>query len=851
MPLPRRLAFVLVLAGCAHATTRRPPPPSSTEKETETETATAPELVDAGARVLERPDYTAVYGKRTRRDPSDLCEPVEENLARAEKAIVNEDRARVAPAASRAWDRRAPPKYLDIVDRRFSLTTADKAMLAKNGFVVPARLAGRGFADALHDVYQSQLPIYVSSDAILHAIFKGNDVALSDGERTVLPRLEAALSAMHQKLREGPPYPTEVREDLDIYLTVARTLLADPEKGPDPLAAAQPLIDRARAGNDGLQTMTLFGRSRVIDWSQYTPRGHYAGDEALERYFRGTMWLSRLEFNLVSRSSRSSQPGIIPDPTETPREAVSALALADLAERAGVLAELDRVEHMWTEFAGKREDVSLAALLQLRKRAGITDLKIPDSGEKLKAVIGQDFQRTARIHYMPQGSTTLPAIATMLGPRIVPDAQASTNIVHSAIRGRPMPSFADVAFMLGSDRAKTYLAPEFARYPSLEKALERGRADMRTIDRSSLYTAWLAAIRDISATPDGAVPSFTKTPAYADMKINSTVAAYGQLRHNYVLVAGQAYDEGGCEIPDGYVEPNLALYESLVTYAQRGISASRSMNASKETIDYFERLEKTLKVLVTVTKDELSGRPLSEEEKRWLSMTSEILPPSSDGPGSNDGWYFNLFPSSGDAFTEHAFVADWFSSSNASSVVYAGAREPRLGVFVVDVNGEPRAMVGPVARAFEHVGSLAGRLADKDAAHIGALREPWAASYTVPEPSFPPVTVISLYAPYVAGENVRDFAVRGGRDVGPVTFELLDHHRTPIAKGTVSVRPTWKTIRIPLPPDQYVSVIRVRSGESTREVRDAFGSFAEGFGGMKPPEWEEIERVRQKLSKND
>ena len=137
-------------------------------------------------------------------------------------------------------------------------------------------------------------------------------------------------------------------------------------------------------------------------------------------------------------------------------------------------------------------------------------------------------------------------------------------------------------------------------------------------------------------------------------------------------------------------------------------------------------------------------RPLSDEEKRWLAMASEIIPPSSDGPGSNDGWYFNLFPQSYDAFSEHAFVADWFTSSNASAVVYAGAREPRYGIFVVDVNGGPRAMVGPVARAFEHVGSLEGRLKDKDAKGIGQLKEPWAASYTVPALPFPPISIINV-----------------------------------------------------------------------------------------------------------
>lgn len=841
----RSLALVLVVAGCARAT--RPKAAASKHEERPAPTASA----DASAPGPPAPADLASYGygRRQRRDPSDLCEPVEENLARAEKAITTADRSNALRASSQPWDHKTPPKYLDIVDRRYVLTSTEKSMLAKSGFVVPARLATPTYAGALHEIYQSQLPIYISSDAILHAIFKGNDAVLMDSERTLLPRLETALATMHQKLREGGRYPSEVKDDLDIYLTVARALLAEPENAktqPDPLPAAQPLIESARNANEGLKTVQLFGRPRVIDWSQFTPRGHYAGDWDLERYFRGTMWLSRLELNLVSRSSRSSQPGFTPDPSETPREAVDALALADLADVAGVLPELDRVEHVWTEFAGKREDVSLDDLIRLRRRAGITNFTIPDSAEKLKAAIGNDFQRTARIHYMPQGSKTLPVISTMLGPRIVPDSQVETDLVHSRIPDRPMPMFGDIAFMLGHERAKSYLAPELARFPGLQPALEKGRTYLQSIDRASLYTAWLAAIRDVAVTPDGVLPSFTKTTAYSDMKLSSVVAAYGQLRHNYVLIAGQAYDEGGCEIPDGYVEPNLALYESLVAYAQRGRAAVEAMNGSQAARAYFERLERTLKVLISVVKDELAGRALSDEEKRWLAMSSEIVPPSSDGPGSNDGWYFNLFPHSEDAFSEHAFVGDWFTSSNASAVVYAGAREPRLGIFVVDVNGEPRVMVGPVARAFEHVGSLEGRLTDKDANKIGSLREPWAASYTAPEAPFPPVAILGLWSD-VEGEH--ELVLRSSRDVGPITVELLDHHRVPVGKGTLLVGTTWKKITVKAATKDYVSVIRLRQGEQTREISESFGSVGGSVGGMKALEWDDMEKVRQRFQK--
>jgi hypothetical protein len=799
------------------------------------------------AAAIEHGDWltNAYGGRKSPVDPNDICEPADVNLTRAEKEILAAPRGG-ASSIGPAWDKKTPPQYLDIVDRRFALTTGEKAMLRANGFVVPARLAVRGYADALHDVYQSQLPIFVSADAILHAVYKGNDVVMIDTERSLLAPLSSALATMAATLPQLT-VPAEVRSDLTTYLEVAQALIgeepsAGEKSGFQPHGDAIALVEKAQAAK-GLMSEQLFGRTRMIDWSQYQPRGHYTNDSELERWFKGTMWLSRLEFNLVSRKSRSSQPGIVPNPEETPREAVDAIALATLAEAAGTLDTLDKVEQAWSEFAGKREDVSIRDLLALKKKAGITTLTIPDSAEKLKAAIGNDFQRTTRIHYMPQGSMPLPAIATMLGPRIVPDSQAETNLVHATVDGRAMPSFADVTFMLGSDRAKTYLAKDLATFSDLKPELEKGRGIMTGIPATNLYGAWLGSIREIATKPAGVSPSFTSTTAYEDFKINTTVAAYGQLRHNYVLIAGQAYDEGGCEIPDGYIEPALPLYESLRKYAERGELAMKTLGASDASVKYFGRLKNGLDVIIRITKDELAGNRLTDAEKRWLAMASEIVPPSSDGPGSNDGWYFQLFANRYDAFADHAFIADWFTSSNAHAVVYAGAREPRMGIFVVDTNGAPRVMVGPVARACEHVGSLDGRLQDRDAGKIGELREPWAASYTARAVPFPPLQIVSL--------SDGGYAVRSSAPIGKITLELLGHHRTVIGKASAFVGTNWTVLQASKgDPDEWASLLRVRSAENSAEFHNNFGYVMESIN-MPDIGWETADKVRQKLSKSE
>lgn len=110
----------------------------------------------------------------------------------------------------------------------------------------------------------------------------------------------------------------------------------------------------------------------------------------------------------MSRSSRSSQPGTAPDPSETPREDLAALALADLIERTRLGDQVARLDTAWALLAGRRDDVSVAQLAQLRRAAKIDKLTDPDAAAKLRAAIGDQFKRTARLHYMPRAPPSSP-----------------------------------------------------------------------------------------------------------------------------------------------------------------------------------------------------------------------------------------------------------------------------------------------------------------------------------------------------------------------------------------------------------------------------------------------------------
>ena len=706
---------------------------------------------------------------------ADSCFVANTNIARAERESRGA-RAGTSMAVKGT-------QYLDRVESHLHLDAREATALGKQGFVVMERQRYDSYAVAFHDVFQQQLPVYVSADAILNAVYQSSQTLLESAERTrLIPRLWKMIPRMRKTLAQTKGvYTADEIADLDTYLAVAAGFLDDDVAMP---AAARPLFEAAKEAHE-LARVDLFGRARMIDFTQLTPRGYYTTAASAEvgegmntrsisfdSYFRAMMWLSRLELNLVSRSCRSSQPGTAPDPTETPREARDAIALADLVRRSGSLGDLEELDKVYATFAGGREDVSVPDLLGF----GIAP-NDPDGAQKLRAKIGDGFQRTARIHYMPDGARVLPAIATLFGPRITPDTAPLAGLVTDAIPGRLELGAADVAYVLGHDRAKAYLASDLAAFPTLGAALDRSRAALASSTRTKtdLYGTWLRALTSLAQPSPGTTPSFMRTEAFADARMSSSLAGYAQLRHTFVLLAGQGYDAYGCEIPDGWVEPALGMYDALVAWAAAARAAAPAEKA------YFDRLAGILGMLRTIARTELDGTPLSEPQRRWLGMIAEYTPVGGSDGDSNEppkytGWYFDLFPDREIGAQRRVdLVADYFTLTSANQVRYLGIDRAALGVFVVDTGGARRAMVGPVAIPYETTSSIEARLDDKKARASAHTRAPWL-GYAVPERREPTLDA----EVFACGTDAR-VVIRAPGPLGDVAVELLDHHGDAIA----------------------------------------------------------------------
>ena len=70
--------------------------------------------------------------------------------------------------------------YFDSISIKYNLTDYEKSLINQNGFMVSERLSNLSFGEAFLEIYENDLPVFVSTDAILHAFHVSYDRILKD-----------------------------------------------------------------------------------------------------------------------------------------------------------------------------------------------------------------------------------------------------------------------------------------------------------------------------------------------------------------------------------------------------------------------------------------------------------------------------------------------------------------------------------------------------------------------------------------------------------------------------------------------------------------------------------------------
>lgn len=672
-------------------------------------------------------------------------------------------------------------RYFDLVKMRLKLTDDEVAIFKRRGFVSIDHARRYSFGSAYYRIWTADVPVLITTDSILHALHKSYDGILCELETSFFAwTLEEILRDCHEALvavanvNEEEALVENFR-DVDLYLTVARNLLAGAVDSQDaakaPHAEATPngkLLVPTKFDQDAqvlyrlsdIRSLVLqepntsgpteiYGGSRFVDYSQFRPRGHYAKTAQLRRYFRCVMWLGRADcgWNVLSTDHIR---GIEAD---SDRELRNAILLTQSVQSTGGLKRLQAISDIIDFLVGRGDNLdvfTMAVLMQDHQVASVFDATEGPVFARLKSAIerGQCARQMIRSQVVisdtgDQYKVPPPSTFQLFGQRFILDSYVLSHVVFDSIiyQGRKqmrlLPSGLDAIAALGNSEAVGLLAPELTRWnysANLMAAREFVHQCPGEFWNENLYHIWLDCLRllDDDVCDEANFPEAMKTKAWQRKQLQTQLASWSELRHDNVLYAKQSYTAGFlCQYPAAYVEPYPDFYARIRYFAEE---AARLLEAAdyhcndrqrdgklkqlqEKHTSFFQNMARILAKLEGVARKELDARPTTPEEQDFLARAIDkrgSIRVGSGGVPCYDGWYGELLY--GDAAKSCQWdptIVDVHTDPTTKRTLEVGVGDVNFCVMAIDNQEDRMVYVGPVYSYFEFLHPAEDRLTDQ------------------------------------------------------------------------------------------------------------------------------------------
>lgn len=635
--------------------------------------------------------------------------------------------------------------YSDSIISRYNLTAYEQSLIENHGFMVTDRLRRISFGSAFHEIYNYDLPVFVSTDAILHAIHMSYDANLKNLElQLLIPKLENLLRGLRSQVSvldgvyAGHPEMKKSIRDLDVYLTVPGKLLGifSSPVFPENNGFVDSLMSMIQA--ESPMSVSLFSSTpRQYDFSQFTVRGHYTESEALGKYFKAMIWLGRTELALISPKNVEPQPS----ESDIQRQLIDAVLIAEASVPGNSAALLSDMDEIIKTMVGESDNVTLQniktliTVTQIQNAADLLDLnkfRAFQDELKSKSFAFQRINSQILISDPSNPDEIVPASAfLLLGQRFIIDSYLTGNVVFDKIKfegkkvWRGLPSAFDVLFGLGNNASAQLLQKEFETY-HYQPNLASLRYLIDSYDQgfwdASVYTSWLNAIRSLNPPEDRSkFPAFMQTAAWWQEKMNTQLASWAQLRHDNLLYAKQSYTGGtSCSYPESYVEPIPVFYRSVKNLAFTISEKFKSGAIANPQISAFwKRFSSVADTLEIISEKELLGTMLTSVEKAFLKRMLFTQPMCGE---MYNGWYLGLFFTGEEGLLKKDYViADIHTCPTDAAgnmvgwIQHVGTGPLNLAVVTANLpDGQLVSFVGPVMSYYEKVTDSFKRMTDEE-----------------------------------------------------------------------------------------------------------------------------------------
>ena len=501
----------------------------------------------------------------------------------------------------------------------------------------------------MHHVYEFPMyresPVFITVDSALHLyhIFYGNSLKLLEvsslydklqslTKNMVVESLNAYNDSKYADLKD------ELKFAAAYFLTGAKLIDADLEGIEVPEEIASLTDDEIKLIEEAFD----FARSPILgkdlDYSQFTVRGHYAGNEKLGQYFKTMMWYGISGFPVFDETK--TEPVLDMDSLTK-----SMIITCLLLNNENNFIDFENIYNATALYAGMSDDLGIFEIRDLITKVygQNPDLNLfKDSSyhdrllEEALLLPEPKIQPEYTLVTAPAGRQF-----RFMGQRYSFDAEVMQTLIKPIIR--PVPSGLDVIASFGSIRAEelldTYYKPKevWDKYEENLNLMRKKQAEITDDEwKSDLYKGWLWSIKSAAVSFEDmeGMPSFMRNQKWTDKNIHTALGSYAELKHDSILYMKQSGAEmgGGLEpiTPYNYVEPNVEVYAKLKWLAENTKAQLEARNMLKDEIgQVLDQIIKIQDTLMVVSVKELTNQAITEEENldlyRYGGMIDSII----------------------------------------------------------------------------------------------------------------------------------------------------------------------------------------------------------------------------------
>ena len=644
---------------------------------------------------------------------------------------------------------------------------------------------GHGLGFEFHELYEENKYNYcanfVTVDSLLHTYhlyyeYLQKNVEkqyLLDHLRTMSESLLACSQTQAEALR-GTPFEQAAVRNTD-YFSLAVVLSGGTADLSERAEQELKLISDAA----GIGHSPLFETENeyLQDYTQFRPRGYYAGDAELEKYFRTMMWYGQMNFTRKEEDLERS-----------------ALLCVKAIQDAGK-EDWEAIYLVTAFLAGESDDSGFYEYEPLMKQAYgetaelSTIAKDTDAFEKFHALTGT--LKAPKINSMvireEDDRDEKTAGFRVMGQRFSVDAAIMQKLVYRDVEEnefhekRRLPDALDVPAALGSEEAEKILkeTTDVSRFPDYAENLEWLRNEVKNAPEqtwhASVSVAWLNMLRPLLEGNRDGYPDFMRSAEWSRKDLTSFLGSYTELKHDTVLYQKQVLAELGADgpIPEyddrGYVEPEPLVYGRLAALSEKTAEGLQSFGMiSEEDKEYMQNLSELSKRLKVISEKELREELPSDEEFdliRNYGATLEHLWLRTVKEEGREQYRTSDFPA--------ALVTDIATDPDSQTCLQIANAEPAMIAVLVFFDGAVHLTSGTVYQFYQFEQPISERMTDQtwrelcesyDPEYFPPLPE-WISSYSN-ELLLVRQKVIGMAEVRVEGLNVRSQPSLDGEKLG-------------------------------------------------------------------------------------